>query len=45
MFVNDIRLSWREVEGGEPEKMENINYKQSKRGNIERERGSLMIPG
>ena len=39
MFVNDITLlSWREVEGGEPEKIENINYKQSKRGNIERER-------
>ena len=43
MFVNDITLSWREVEWGEPEKMENINYKQSKRGNIERE--SLMISG
>ena len=43
MFVNDITLSWREVEWGEPEKMENINYRQSKRGNIERE--SLMISG
>ena len=38
LFVNDITLSWREVEVGEPEKMENINYRQSKRGNIERER-------
>ena len=43
LFVNDITLSWREVEVGEPEKMENINYRQSKRGNIERE--SLMISG
>ena len=43
LFVNDITLSWRELEWGEPEKMENINYKQSKRGNIERE--SLMISG